>query len=73
MHVDDVIGGGGETFDRIMTAVRKEPGTLAIFVSTVARFRRCQMDKKRLTWNSTSMSLNKYKCPRPTKPGLIAS
>ena len=24
MHVDDVIGGGNETFDRIMTAVRKE-------------------------------------------------
>ena len=24
MHVDDVIGGGEETFDRIMTAVRKE-------------------------------------------------
>ena len=24
MHVDDVIGGGDETFDRIMTAVRKE-------------------------------------------------
>ena len=24
MHVDDVIGGGNETFDRIMTAVRNE-------------------------------------------------
>ena len=24
MHVDDVIGGGNETFDRIMTAMRKE-------------------------------------------------
>ena len=24
MHVDDVIGGGDETSDRIMTAVRKE-------------------------------------------------
>ena len=24
VHVDDVIGGGNETFDRIMTAVRKE-------------------------------------------------
>ena len=24
MHVDDVIGGGDETFDKIMTAVRKE-------------------------------------------------
>ena len=24
MHVDDVIGGGDEIFDRIMTAVRKE-------------------------------------------------
>ena len=24
MHVDDVIGGGNETFDRIMTTVRKE-------------------------------------------------
>ena len=24
MHVDDVIGGGNEIFDRIMTAVRKE-------------------------------------------------
>ena len=24
VHVDDVIGGGDETFDRIMTAVRKE-------------------------------------------------
>ena len=26
MHVDDVIGGGNETFDRIMTTVRKEFG-----------------------------------------------
>ena len=24
MHVDDVIGGGNEIFDRIMTTVRKE-------------------------------------------------
>ena len=24
VHVDDVIGGGDETFDRIVTAVRKE-------------------------------------------------
>ena len=24
VHVDDVIGGGNETFDRIMTAVRRE-------------------------------------------------
>ena len=24
VHADDVIGGGDETFDRIMTAVRKE-------------------------------------------------
>ena len=24
MHVSDVIGGGNETFDRIMTTVRKE-------------------------------------------------
>ena len=24
VHVDDVIGGGNETFDRIMTTVRKE-------------------------------------------------
>ena len=36
MYVDDVLGGGDETFDRIMTAVRQknlilELGTLAIF------------------------------------------
>ena len=24
MHVDDMIGGGNETFNRVMTAVRKE-------------------------------------------------
>ena len=62
MHVDDVIGGGDETFDRIMTAVRKEfdlePGTLAIFDSRVVRFRKCQMEKLCATWNSTSMNLN---------------
>ena len=50
VHVDDVIGGGDETSDRIMTAVRKEfdfgaLGPLAIFGSRVARFRRCQMEK----------------------------
>ena len=40
MHVDDVMGGGDETFDRIMTAVRKEfweSGTLVIFDSRVVR------------------------------------
>ena len=63
MHVDDVIGGGDETFDRIMTAVRREFdfGTWDIgnFGSRVARFRKCQMEKSCLTWNSTSMILNK--------------
>ena len=77
VHVDDVIGGGNETFDRIMQQCAKsltlEPGTLAIFGSRVARFHRCQMEKLCLTWNSTSMSLNKLKCPRPTKPSLSVS
>ena len=75
VHVDDVIGGGNETLDRIMTArcaksLTLEPGTLAIFGSRVVRFRRCQMEKSCVTWNSTSMSLTKLKCPRPTKPSL---
>ena len=59
------IGGGDETFDRIMTAVREEFD----FGAWDARFRRCQMEKSCLTWNSTSMSLNKLKCP-PKKPSL---
>ena len=75
VHVDDVIGGGNETLDRIMTTVRTksltlEHGMLAIFGSRVVRFRRCQMEKLCATWTSTSMSLNKSMCPRPTKPSL---
>ena len=45
VHVDDLIGGGDETFDRIMTAVRKVFDTgawdVGNFGSKVARFRRC--------------------------------
>ena len=77
VHVDDVIGGGNETFDRIMTTVRKsltlKHGMLAIFGSRVVRFRRCQVEKLCATWNSTSMSLNKLMCPRPTEPSLSVS
>ena len=62
-HVDDVIGGEDETFDRIMTAVRKEFGfgawDIGSFDSSVARFRKCQMERSCSTWSSTSMSLNK--------------
>ena len=63
--VDEVIGGGDENFDRIMTAVRKE---FDFGAWDVGNFRRCQMEKSCLTWNSTSMSLNKSKGPRPTNP-----
>ena len=78
VHVDDVIGGGNETFDRInddsaQRVSNLEHGMLAIFGSRVARFRRCQVEKLCATWNSTSMSLNKLMCPRPTKPSLSAS
>ena len=78
VHFDDVIGGGNETFDRIMTTVRTEfdlgeQRTLAIFGSRVARFRRCHVEKLCATWNSTSMSLNNLMCPRQTKPSLSVS
>ena len=67
--VDDVIGGGNDIFDRIMTTVRM----LAIFGSRVVRFCRCEMEKLCATWDSTSMSLNKLMCPRLTKPSLSVS
>ena len=55
-HVDDVIGGGVETFDRIMKAAHKE---FEVFGSRVARFRKCQMERSCSKWSSTSLSLNK--------------
>ena len=62
VHVDYVIGGGDETFDRIMTAVRKEFDFGAWDVGNF-RFKgrqisQMQMEKSCLTWNSTRMSLN---------------
>ena len=71
VHVDDVTGGGDETFDRIMTAVRKEFNFGAWDVGNF-RFKGRQISQMPneeivLTWNSTSMSLNKLKCPRQTK------
>ena len=78
VHVDDVIGGGDETLDRIMTAVRKEEFDFGAWDVGNFRFKGRQisqmpMEKSCLTWNSTSMSLNKLKCPRPTKPRLSVS
>ena len=80
VHVDDVKGGGNETFDRIMTAVRKEFDFGAMDVGN-CRFKGRQISQMpneeivfdMLTWNSTSMSLKKLKCPRPTKPSLSVS
>ena len=59
MHVDDVIGGGNEIFERIMTTVRKEFDFGAWDVG-IFRFKGrqiSQMEKLCATWNSTSMSL----------------
>ena len=69
VHVDDVIGGGNETFHRNMTEVRKEFDFGAWCVGHF-RFKGRQisqmlMEKSCLTWIGTSMSLNKLKCPRP--------
>ena len=77
VHVDDVIGGGNETFDRIMTAVRKEfdfgawdVGNFRIKGRQISQIPNGDIV---LTWNSTCMSLNELKCPRPTKPSLSVS
>ena len=47
VHVDDMIGGGNETFNRVMTAVRKEFdfGSWETGNFRVARFHKCQMEK----------------------------
>ena len=49
VHVDDVIGDGNETFDRITTAMRKEFDFGAGDIDNVRfkgrLFRRCQMEK----------------------------
>ena len=76
VHVDDVIGGEDETFDRIMTAVRKEFDFGAWDVGNFrfnGQISQMPNEKSCLTWNSTSMSLNKSTCPRPTKPSLNVS
>ena len=75
MHTDDVIGGGYETFDRTMTTVRKEFDFGAWDVGNF-RFKGrqiSQMANGEIVFDSTSMSLNKLMCPRPTKPSLSVS
>lgn len=77
VHVDDVIGGGNEIFDRIMTTVRKEFVFGAWDVGNF-RFKGHQISQipngeMCATWNSTNMSLNKLMCLRPTKPSLNVS
>ena len=77
VHVDGVIGGGNETFHRIMTAVRKEFDFGAWDIGNF-RFKGrqiSQMPNEEIVFDmdSTSMSLNKLKCPRPTKPSLCVS
>ena len=77
VHVDDVIGGGNETFDRIMTAVRKEFDFGAWDIGNF-RFKGrqiSQMPNEEFVFDmdSTSMSLNKLKCLRPTTPSLCVS
>ena len=75
--VDDVIGGGNEIFDRIMTTVRKEYDFGAWDVGN-CRFKGRQISKMPsgenvCDMNSISMSLNKLMCLRPTKPSLNVS
>ena len=72
VHVDDMIGGGNETFDRVMKAVRKEFDVGAWVIGSFRFKGRRQMEKSCSTWSSTSMSLNKEKCPRPREPSLSA-
>ena len=73
----DVIGGGNETVDRIMTAVRKVfvfgAWDVGNFRFTGRQISLMPNGELCLTWNSTSMSLNKLKCPRPTEPSLSVS
>ena len=59
MHVDDMIGGGNETFDRVMTAVRNKFDVGAWVIGSFRFKGRRQMEKSCSTWSSTSMSLNK--------------
>ena len=66
VHVDDVIGDGDETFDRIMTAVHKEFDFGACQIS--------QMPNGEIVFDmDTSMSLSTSKCPRPTRPSPSVS
>ena len=77
MHVDDVIGGGNVIFDRIMTTVCKE---FDFGAWDVGNFRFKGRQTSRMPngeivrdMDSTSMSLNKLMCLRPTKPSLNMS
>ena len=59
VHVDDMIGCGNETFDRVMTAVRKEFDVGAWDIGSFRFKGRREMEKSCSTWSSASMSLNK--------------
>ena len=79
MHVDDVIGGGNETFDRVMTTVRKEFDFGAWDVGNF-RFKGRQISQMPngeivldMEQYKHELELNKLKCPRPTKPSLSVS
>ena len=73
MHVDDVIGGGNETFDRIMTTVREEFDFGAWDVGNF-RFKGrqiSQMPNGEVVFDMEQY--NKLMCPRQTKPSLSVS
>ena len=77
MHVDDVIGGGNETFDRTMTTVRKEFdfGTWDVGNFRFKGRQISQMPSGEIVCDMEQYKheLNKLMCPRPTKPSLSVS
>ena len=58
VHVDDVIGGGDETFDRIMKAVRKEFDSRAWDIGNF-RFKGCQISQ--MPNGETVFDMEQYK------------
>ena len=74
MHVDDVIGGGDEAFDRIMTAVRKE---FDFGSWDVGNFRFKGRQISQMPTGEIVFGMEQYKHEleqtRPTKPSLSVS
>ena len=74
VHVDDTIGGGNETFNRVMTAVRKEFdfGSWDIGNFRFKGRQISQMPKEDIVFDMEQFKHDLEWCPRRTKPSLSA-